>query len=259
MRKKYTTRCFSHQKKLAANSPPRPEVMLLYKLRKLEHWTTAWVALLSSILNSSECLAFTDKKGERKGRALMRKFLNLDLWDSICAWCGLQPAESTCCGCHEQARTDYKRPVEKKGGMATPAWTGFYCFSGHITSRMILIYYAQLHCRWLPFTDNKGHNAANYFKEKHVTAQGGKQLNWFHSILGWFSTDFRKLKILSTHLLPQSRVREFSESKSHSSLGTMQAWFPMGESVHGLGSCVPTCSPPVFWIRGWSTFSMPPW
>ena len=34
-------------------------------------------------------------------------------------------------------------------------------------------------------------------------------MNWSHSILGWFSTDFRKLKILSKHLLPQSRVREF--------------------------------------------------
>ena len=52
-------------------------------------------------------------------------------------------------------------------------------------------------------------NAANYFKEKDVTAQAGKWLNWLHSILGRFSTDFRKLKILSTHLLPQSRVREF--------------------------------------------------
>ena len=28
----------------------------------------------------------------------------------------------------------------------TPAWTGFYCFSGHITWRMVLIYYAQVHC-----------------------------------------------------------------------------------------------------------------
>ena len=37
----------------------------------------------------------------------------------------------------------------------------------------------------------------------------GKWLNWLHSILGWFSTDFRKLKILSQHLLPQSRVRDF--------------------------------------------------
>ena len=59
------------------------------------------------------------------------------------------------------------------------------------------------------FTDNQGHNAANYFKEKDVTDQGGKWLNWLHSILGRFGTDFRKLKILSKHLLPQSRVREF--------------------------------------------------
>ena len=49
-------------------------------------------------------------------------------------------------------------------------------------------------------------NTANYFKDKDVTTQGG---NCSHSILGWFSTDFRKLKILSKHLLPQFRVREF--------------------------------------------------
>ena len=88
----------------------------------------------------------------------------------------------------------------------TPAWTGFYCFSRHITWRMVLIYYAQVHHRWLPFKDNKGQNTANYFKDKDVTAQGG---NCSHSILGWFSTDFRKLKILSKYLLPQFRVREF--------------------------------------------------
>ena len=51
--------------------------------------------------------------------------------------------------------------------------------------------------------------AGNYLKEKDVTAQGGRWLNWLHSILGRFSTDFRKLKILSKDLLPQSRVREF--------------------------------------------------
>ena len=88
----------------------------------------------------------------------------------------------------------------------TPTWTGFYCFSGHITSRMVLIYHAQVHHRWLPFKDNKGQNTANHFKEKDVIAQGG---NWSQSILGWFSTDFRKIKILSKHLLPQFRVREF--------------------------------------------------
>ena len=128
-----------------------------------------------------------------------------------------------CCGGNGQIHTDYRDPVEKKGphgyslsergwperaqeSKPTPAWTGFYCFSGHITSRMVLIYYAQVHCKWLPFKDNKGQNTANYLKEKDVTAQGG---NWSHSILGWFSTDFRKLKILSKHLLPQFRVREF--------------------------------------------------
>ena len=59
------------------------------------------------------------------------------------------------------------------------------------------------------FYRRPGKNAANYFKEKEVTDQGGKWLNWLHPILGRFSTDFRKLKILSKHLLPQSRVREF--------------------------------------------------
>ena len=91
----------------------------------------------------------------------------------------------------------------------TPAWMGFYSFSGYITLRMVLIYYAQVHCRWLPFTDNKGKNVANYFKEKDVTDQGGKWLNWVDSILGRFSMDLRKLKIRSKRLLPQFRVGEF--------------------------------------------------
>ena len=52
----------------------------------------------------------------------------------------------------------------------------------------------------LPFNEDKGQDTANYFKEKDVTAQGG---SCSHSILGWFSTDFRKLKILSKHLLSQ--------------------------------------------------------
>ena len=61
----------------------------------------------------------------------------------------------------------------------------------------------------IAFYDNKGQNTTNYFKEKDVTAQGGKWLNLLHSILGRFSTDFRKSKILNKHLLPQFRVREF--------------------------------------------------
>ena len=102
-------------------------------------------------------------------------------------------------------------PLSKsKRGPLTPAWTGFYCFSGHITLRVILIYYAQVHHRWLPFKEDKGQDTANYFKEKDVTAQAGSHS---HSILGWFSTDFRKMKILSKHLLPQFRVREFQQEQ----------------------------------------------
>ena len=72
--------------------------------------------------------------------------------------------------------------------------------------RAILIYRAQVHHRWLPFKEDKGQDTAKSFKEKDVIVQGG---NCSHSILGWFSTDFRRMKILSKHLLPQFRVREF--------------------------------------------------
>ena len=47
----------------------------------------------------------------------------------------------------------------------------------------------------------------------------------------------------------------FSKSKSHSSLGTMQAWFPMGEPIHGHGSCPPTSLPTGFPEGGLSHIS----
>ena len=73
-----------------------------------------------------------------------------------------------------------------------------------------LIYYAQVCFRWLPFTENKGEDVATYIKEEgYLQMQREKWLNWLHSMLGRFSSDFRKLKILSKHLLPQLRVREF--------------------------------------------------
>ena len=43
-------------------------------------------------------------------------------------------------------------------------------------------------------------------KRRMLQFKGG---NCSHSVFGWFSIDFRKLKILSKHLLPQFRVREF--------------------------------------------------
>ena len=128
-----------------------------------------------------------------------------------------------CCGCNRQIDTGLQKSCGEKGTTwPLSKWQRgregqrepdpcldrlLLLFWAHYIE--VLIYYAQVHCRWLPFTDNKGQNTANYFKEKNVTVQGGKWLNWLHSILGWFSTDSRNLKILSKHLLPQSMVREF--------------------------------------------------
>ena len=92
------------------------------------------------------------------------------------------------CGCDKEIHTDYRSLVEKKGQhghslseRGPPAWAGFNWFSGHITLRMVLIYYAQVRFRWLPFTDNKGEEVANFYKEKgYLQMQGEKWLNWLH-------------------------------------------------------------------------------
>ena len=55
--------------------------------------------------------------------------------------------------------------VKERSGLSL-AWTGFYCFSGHITLRIVLIYHAQVRFRWLPFTENKGEDVANYIKKE---------------------------------------------------------------------------------------------
>ena len=39
-------------------------------------------------------------------------------------------------------------------------------FSGDITLGIVLIYYAQVHFRWLPFTENKGGDVANSIKKE---------------------------------------------------------------------------------------------
>ena len=70
--------------------------------------------------------------------------------------------------------TGLPSPVEEKGlhshslkgRVLTLALMGFYCFSGHITLRMVLIYYAQVRFGWLPFTENKGEDVANCIKKE---------------------------------------------------------------------------------------------
>ena len=48
----------------------------------------------------------------------------------------------------------------------TLALTGFSFFSGQVTLRMVPMYYAQVCFRWLPLTENKGEDVANYIKKE---------------------------------------------------------------------------------------------
>ena len=74
-----------------------------------------------------------------------------------------------------------------------PCLDRLYCFSGHITLRIVLICYAQVLFRWLPFTDNKGEEIANYYKERIFANAKEKVVELVTLILGRFSIDFRKL------------------------------------------------------------------
>ena len=56
-------------------------------------------------------------------------------------------------------------PLSQEKSALTLALTGFYCFSGHIILRLVLIYYTQIHFRWLSFTENKGEDV-NYIKKE---------------------------------------------------------------------------------------------
>ena len=58
------------------------------------------------------------------------------------------------------------RPLSQRESTPTLAFTGFYCFSGHITWRMVLIDYAQVCFRCLPSTENKGEDVANDVKKE---------------------------------------------------------------------------------------------
>ena len=103
----------------------------------------------------------------------------------------------------------------------TLALTGFYCFSRPLTSKKVLFYYAKVCVGWLSFAD-KGECVTEYIKGGYLQCKGKSGQKLLGTIPGRSSPDFRKIKILSKHLLASGRGN-FSKSKYHSSLGTMQA------------------------------------
>ena len=103
-------------------------------------------------------------------------------------WCRSQPmAGPVCCGSNGQIQTDYQVLWRKRdsrglnctvtlsrGQRPTLTLTGFYCFSGHITLRMVLIYYAQVHFRWLPLQKTKERMLLITSKRKDIYKCKGK-------------------------------------------------------------------------------------
>ena len=64
--------------------------------------------------------------------------------------------------CVEAAREKgMVRPLSQEESTSTLALTGFYCFSGHITLRMVLFTMHRF-----AVTENKGEGVANYIKEE---------------------------------------------------------------------------------------------
>ena len=58
------------------------------------------------------------------------------------------------------------QPLSQEESTPILSLTGFYCISGHITLRMVLIYCAQFRFRWLLFTEYKGEGVVNYIKKE---------------------------------------------------------------------------------------------
>ena len=92
---------------------------------------------------------------------------NCVLWQQ---WTNSQGLQKSC------GEKGTAQPLSQAESTSTLALTGFYCFSGHITFRMVLIYYAQVQFGWLPFTENKGEDVANYIKKEGYCECKGKSV-----------------------------------------------------------------------------------
>ena len=83
------------------------------------------------------------------------------------------------------------RPLSEEERAMTLALTGFYCFSGHITLRMILIHYAQVQ---LGGYRKQRRGCCQLHKRGRIFANvKGKVVKLVTLVLGRFSIDFRKL------------------------------------------------------------------
>ena len=162
--------------------------MLNLPLKTLPFSSTCWLSKCGrDVVHATDCgvevsIGFQVQASNNSRPFLIYKCLNYTGWGksrftvvSPWNWCGHCDAVSTVVWPRQDkftrttefyGRKGMERPLSQGVNTPTPALTGFYCFSGHIILRMVLIYYAQVHSRWLPFTENKGEDAANYIKKE---------------------------------------------------------------------------------------------
>ena len=170
-------------------------------------------------------------------------------------------ARKICCwGCSIpiHMHTDYRGPVGEKGWrghslkrrVPLSAWAG-HSLKGRVPWpfpwQAFIVFPGPLDQRRSSFTMQRfvlggylcrHRRGCSWIHQKRIFAmQREKWSQGLGSKPGRSSPDFRKIKTLSKHLLASGYF--FSKSKSHSSQGTMQAWFPTGELIHGRGSCLP--------------------
>ena len=174
---------------------------------------------------------------------------------------------SVCCGCNKQIHTDYRSPVEKKG------WHSHSLSERGpqpLPGQAFIAFLGTLHQGWSSFT-MQSFTLGDYLlqitkekmllitsKKKDVCKCKGKSgwtgytpyLGGLAQILGRYFKDMQW-----TFAASIQGERVLAKSKPQSNIGTVHPWFPIGKPICGPGSCVPTCSWLVFWIRAQATFA----
>ena len=144
------------------------------------------------------------------------------------------------------------QPLSQEESTPTLALTGFYRFSRPLTSKKVLLYYAEVCFGWLSL-QTKERVSLNTSKEDICNVKG-EMVEILCSIPGRSSSNFRKIKILSKHLLPQGE-RVLARASLIAVKIQCRPDFPLGEPIHGRGSCPPTSLPTGFSEWGLSHIS----
>ena len=158
-------------------------------------------------------------------------------------------ASRICCGCCIQMHihTDYRNPVEKKGLRGhSPSWReGLWSLPG----QAFIVFLGTLHWGWSSFTMHRfttGDYLLRRTKDRTLLITSKRRMLQLKGevahtpYLGGLAQTLGRWRYSVNICCLNSGWGSFSKSKSCSSLGTMQAWFPTGEPIHGRGSYPPT-------------------